>query len=114
MTGWARVKLALQCVGVAAVCTGLLAGPGVLRVHAQAQAQPPAQTAPAGKPAAAAQDEFVPVSELPPVEQLPAGPLVLGAYAFIWAVVLGYVFSISRRLGAVQRELDRLRPRIRS
>ena len=86
------------------VCAlGLLAG---LRVDARQQ--PPA--APATQPAPqAAQDEFVPVKDLPPADQMPAGPLVLGAYGFIWAVVLVYVLMLSRRLQAVQKDIDALK-----
>jgi CcmD family protein len=65
-----------------------------------AGAQPPQQPA--------QQDEFVPISELPPQEQLPAPPLLIGAYAFAWLALGGYVLSLSRRLTSVQRELDRL------
>jgi len=54
------------------------------------------------------QDEFVPISELPPEEQLPAQPLVIGAYAFAWLALGGYVFSVARRLDHVQREIERL------
>jgi CcmD family protein len=82
----------------------LLAG-----LRADARQQP--QAAPAAQPAApqAAQDEFVPVKDLPAAEQMPAGPLVLGAYGFIWAVVFVYVFLLSRRLQAVQRDIDALK-----
>ncbi len=68
-----------------------------------AQAQPPQ------KPAA--QDEFVPVKDLPAQEQLPATPLVVGAYAFVWVVLLLYVWSVWRRLGRVEREMGDLRAR---
>ncbi len=112
MTGWAAVKEALRRRVFVATCVLVLAGAAAASVGAQAPPSAPAPTAPAGKPAA--QDEFVPVSQLPAVEQMPAGPLVLGAYAFIWAVVLGYVFSIGRRLSAAQRELNRLKQRIGS
>ena len=54
------------------------------------------------------QEEFVPMSELPPQEQLPSQPLVIGAYAFAWLVIGGYVLSLARRVTAVQRELERL------
>ena len=92
------------------VCAlGLLAG---LRVDARQQ--PPA--APATRPAApqAAQDEFVPVTDLPPAEQMPAGPLVLGAYGFMWAVVLVYVFLLSRRIQGVQKDIDALKRQTRN
>ena len=54
------------------------------------------------------QDEFVPISELPPQDQLPSAPLLIGAYAFVWLALGGYVFSVARRLTAVQREVERL------
>jgi CcmD family protein len=54
------------------------------------------------------QDEFVPISELPPEEQLPAQPLLIGAYAFAWLALGGYVLSVARRLDHVQREIERL------
>jgi CcmD family protein len=54
------------------------------------------------------QEEFVPMSELPPQEQLPSQPLVIGAYAFAWLAIGGYVLSLARRVTAVQRELERL------
>jgi CcmD family protein len=74
-------------------------------------AQPPSPAPPAAAPshpAPAAQDEFVPVNQLPPTEQLPAGPLLLGAYGFIWAAVLVYVWSLSRRLTAVRKDFESL------
>jgi len=74
-------------------------------------AQAPAPASPAQQPAA--QDGFVPVSQLPPAEELPPGPLVLGAYGFIWAAVLGYVWSLARRLNAVQKDFDALAKRQR-
>lgn len=38
-------------------------------------------------------------------EVLPATPLVFAAYAFVWLVLLGYVFLLWRRIGRVEREL---------
>ena len=57
------------------------------------------------------QNEFVPVKGLPHQEQLPAASLVMGAYAFVWVVLLVYVWSLWRRVGALQRELTDLRKR---
>ena len=54
------------------------------------------------------QDEFVPISELPPQDQLPSAPLLIGAYAFVWLALGGYVLSVARRLNSVQREIERL------
>jgi CcmD family protein len=72
-----------------------------------------ASSAPAAQPPAAAQDGFVPASQLPPMEELPPGPLVLGAYGFIWVAVLVYVWSLARRLNAVQKDFDVLSKRQR-
>ncbi len=77
------------------ICTACLAMPVV------AFAQQPAQSPPA-------QGEFVPLSEVPPNEQIPAFTLVAAAYGFVWVVLLGYVWSVSRRLQNVERELANL------
>jgi CcmD family protein len=54
------------------------------------------------------------VSNLPPAEreQLPAAPLVMVAYAFVWAMLFGYLWSIWRRLGVVEREMQGLAGRV--
>jgi CcmD family protein len=65
---------------------------------ATAHAQQPRQTP----------DEFVPIDELPPGEQLAAGPLLVAAYAIVWLVLCWYVWSLWRRLGRVERELETL------
>ena len=59
-------------------------------------------------------NDFVPLKDLPgkvQQEQLPAAPLVMGAYGFVWVALLVYVWSLWRRVGAVQRELTDLRQR---
>jgi hypothetical protein len=48
---------------------------------------------------------FVQVDEVPPSEQLPAAPLVIGAYAFFLVLMVGYVWSIGRRLNRVEKEM---------
>ena len=45
---------------------------------------------------------------------MPGGPLVLGAYGFMWAVVLVLVFLLSRRLQAVQKDIDALKRQTRN
>lgn len=55
--------------------------------------------------------EFVPVDEAPPGEQIPAINLVAAAYGFVWLAVLGYVFSIARRLKSVETDLAKLESR---
>ena len=87
-------------------CAMFLAVVGLLAcaapVPAGAGQQPGTQTE-------AAREGYVPVKDLPAAEQLPAAPLVLGAYALIWLGVLLYVWSISRRLASLDRELAALR-----
>lgn len=51
---------------------------------------------------------FEPVTEMPASEQLPAAPLVIGAYAFVWAAFLVYVFFIWKRLAKVETDLKTL------
>ena len=57
--------------------------------------------------------EFVPVDEVPPGEQIPAIRLVAAAYGFVWVAVLGYAWSIARRLRTVEAELADLESRKR-
>jgi CcmD family protein len=57
-------------------------------------------------------DGFVPAGELLAREQLPAAPLVIGAYAAAWVLVLGYLWSIWQRIGRVERELADVSRRI--
>ena len=69
----------------------------------QALAQPP-QPSP---------DEFVPMEEVPPEEQIPAINLVAAAYGFVWVVVVGYVWSLGRRLQKAEADLAALEQRRR-
>jgi CcmD family protein len=68
--------------------------------------QPPGTPAP--------QDGFVPVNSLPQAEQLPAAPLLIAAYAFVWAAVLVYVWLLWRRMARVERELAELSRRVQT
>ena len=54
------------------------------------------------------QEEFVPIDQVPPEDQLPAAPYLIAAYAIVWLVVFGYLWSIWRRLSAVERDLGEL------
>ena len=54
------------------------------------------------------QDEFKPVGNNPAPEQIPAAPLLIGAYVVVLGGLFAYVVSLSRRLGAVQQDVDRL------
>ena len=54
------------------------------------------------------QNAFIPIEQLPPQEQLPAARLLIAAYVFVLAALFLYVVSVSRRVGAVRREVQRL------
>ncbi len=77
-----------------------------LSVPALAQPLPPSQP-----PASA--NEFVPLSEAAPREVLPATPLVFYAYGFVWVALLGYVFTIWRRMAQVERDLADVQRRLK-
>ena len=68
----------------------------------------PASNASAQPPSTEQQEVFVPIDELPPQEQLSAAPLLVGAYVFVVVVLFLYLFSVARRMSAVQREIERL------
>ncbi len=54
------------------------------------------------------QEEFVPIDQVPPEDQLPAAPYLIAAYAIVWLVVFGYLWSIWRRLSSVEQDLGEL------
>jgi CcmD family protein len=54
------------------------------------------------------QEGFTPIDQLPPQDQLPAAPLLIAAYVFVVVVLFAYLFSVARRLGAVQQQVARL------
>ena len=85
----------LRCAVMALFCV-LLAAPAIL---AQTPQPPPAT------------EGFVPANDLPAVEQLPAAPLVIGAYACFLVIMVGYAWSISRRLNTVEAEMRALEQR---
>lgn len=62
-------------------------------------------------PTGAAQEGFVPIDQLPPQEQLPAAPLLIAAYVFVWLAVMFYIWSIAKRLGKVESEIQTLQRR---
>ena len=85
------------------------AGRGVLRllalglvVGAAAGLAVPAAAQPA---TTAAQDGFVPMADIPPEDQMPAAPLVAAAYAAVWVIAVGYLWTIWQRLGTVEAEI---------
>ena len=69
----------------------VLAGPSAVDAYVQ--------------PTEPALEQFVPIDELPPEDRMPAAPLLIIAYAFAWVALLGYLWSIWRRLRGVEQEL---------
>ncbi len=53
------------------------------------------------------------MEEAPPEEQIPAINLVAAAYGFVWIVVVGYVWSLGRRLQKAETEIAALEQRRR-
>jgi CcmD family protein len=58
------------------------------------------------------QSEFQPVTEIPASEQMPSAPLVIAAYAFVWLAFVVYVWTMWRKLGKVEQELQTLATQI--
>ena len=58
------------------------------------------------------QSEFKPVTEIPASEQLPSAPLVIAAYAFVWLAFMFYAWTMWRKLGKVEQELQTLSSQI--
>jgi hypothetical protein len=83
----------MTALRAACVAVMMIGGAGTL----SAMAQPPEP-----------QDEFKPVGNNPAPEQIPAAPLLIGAYVVVLGGLFVYVVSLSRRLGAVQQDVDRL------
>jgi type VI protein secretion system component VasF len=54
------------------------------------------------------QGDFVPASSLPPSEKMAAAPLLIGSYAFFLVAMMFYLWTIWRRLGKVEQEMQEL------
>jgi CcmD family protein len=94
------LKRIVRTVVVALVCIGAVPG----RSRAQEPTAPPAQTSQQPQQ----QNEFIPLDQLPPTEQLPAPRLLIAAYMFVLGALFVYIVSLSKRLGHVRREVERL------
>ena len=57
-------------------------------------------------------NQFIPLDQARKQVELSPAPLLYGAYAFVWAAVVVYVFTLWRRLGRVERELRDVTARI--
>ena len=80
----------------------IIAVSSLLLVAAQALAQQPPNSG---------LDGFVPAQSLPPTEQLPAAPLLIGSYAFFLVLMMFYLWTIWRRIGRVEKEMQDLERR---
>ena len=67
-----------------------------------------AASALAVQPPAVGHGGFVPADSVPAADQLPAAPLLITAYAFVWAAVMFYLWTIWRRLNKVETEMRAL------
>ena len=54
---------------------------------------------------------FVPVTGVPVTEQIPAAPLVIASYAFFLLLMVFYLWTIWRRIGKVESEMQALERR---
>jgi CcmD family protein len=91
------MRLCRTLVLAAVLAAGALAGP-VPVAFAQPKPSP---------------DEFVPLEEAPASEQIPAINLVAAAYGFVWIVVVGYVWSLGKRLQKAEAEIAALERKAR-
>ncbi len=95
MAGWRRYRVALL-VMLLIGCVALFG----------------ARVADAAQPQQTAQDGFVPMNAIPTEERLPAAPLLAAAYSVVWAIAIGYLWTIWRRLGTVEQEIAEVSRRI--
>jgi CcmD family protein len=51
------------------------------------------------------------VTDVSPEDQIPAMWLLGTAYGFVWVALIAYVWSVSKRLQTVERELGELERR---
>ena len=54
---------------------------------------------------------FVPVTGAPQVEQIPAAPLVIASYGFFLLLMIGYLWTIWRRITKVEADMQALERR---
>lgn len=60
------------------------------------------------QPPEPAREQYVPIDQLPPSEQMPSAPLVVAAYSVVWLVAMFYAWTIWRRIGKVEDDLQAL------
>jgi CcmD family protein len=100
-----RIALVLMTAWVVAIGAGLASAQPAPSGAAQPAASQP-------QPGQESPDQFVPVTSLPVQDQIPASNLVMAAYAFVWAALLVYVWTVWRRLMKVEQEMRDLSSRL--
>jgi hypothetical protein len=55
-----------------------------------------------------ATEQYISVDKLPPTEQMPSAPYVIAAYALIWLIAMFYLWTIWRRIGKVEQDINAL------
>lgn len=60
-----------------------------------------------------AQNQFVPADTIQR-QEIPSGPLLYGAYAFVWAAVVVYALILWRRIARVEHELGEINRKLGS
>jgi hypothetical protein len=62
----------------------------------------------AQQPTEPARDQYLPIDQLPPSERMPSAPFVIAAYAAIWFLAMFYLWTIWRRTGKLEDDLQAL------
>jgi hypothetical protein len=60
-----------------------------------------------------ARDQFLPVDQLPPSERMPSAPYVVAAYAVVWILAMFYMWTIWKREGKLEADMETLARRQR-
>jgi hypothetical protein len=72
-----------------------------------------AAAAAAQQPTEPARDQYLPIDKLPPSERMPSAPFVIAAYALVWVIAMYYLWSIWRRTGKLEDDMQALARRQR-
>ena len=59
-------------------------------------------------PQTPAREQYVLIDQLPPSEQMPSAPFVVAAYSVVWLVAMFYLWTIWRRIGKVEDDMQAL------
>jgi hypothetical protein len=62
----------------------------------------------AQQPQTPAREQYVPIDQLPPGEQMPSAPFVVAAYSVVWIVAMFYLWTIWKRIGKLEDDMQAL------